>query len=209
MANARKERGRDTELIAAKYYKERLWPNCKANAPSAPGKDLLNTPLAAVEIKARSSFHPNEWARQAIRNASKDETPMVLMRPVGMGPESIDSWPMFMPNKFFVELWKRAYGGGGSRRAVKRSHRLSNSKDHSHWYSFGVGPESNHSSDEVLQAVVSAVLHGMGFEPGQYEMEIRRVKGGSSATELLRETHSARRTTVYGRSNGYSRTTTG
>lgn len=108
---SRKARSRETEKAVAAYLGAYVFPDAEAVASALPGKDIHNTPGVAVEVKARRALRLPEWLRQAEKNASSDELPVVISRPDGMGPQSVDNWPVTMRLYEFVRLLERAgYG---------------------------------------------------------------------------------------------------
>lgn len=93
-SQSRKRRGRETELLAARYLAENGWPYAMPTGAGASGIDITGTPGLAWEVKARTGFDPMANLRQAVRNAG-DGMPLVLLRPNGVGPAQIGIWPVF------------------------------------------------------------------------------------------------------------------
>lgn len=106
MANSRVQRGRKTQEIAAEYLKP-IFPDARSNPASLSGKDILETPGWAFEVKARRSFNPTEWSKQASKNSGRD-FPAAIMRPDGYGPEKVGQWLVFMTLEDFRELLDEA-----------------------------------------------------------------------------------------------------
>ncbi len=107
---SRKRRGRDTELLAARYLAEHGWPYAMPTGAGAAGIDITGTPGLAWEVKARATFEPMANLRQAIRNAG-DNLPLVLLRPNAVGPAQIGAWPVFTTLDHMVWLLRRSgYG---------------------------------------------------------------------------------------------------
>lgn len=94
---SRKRRGRDTEHMVAKAFADDGWPYALATGAGAAGRDVTGVPGICVEVKARNGFEPMANLRQVCGNATTGEVPVVIMRPNGMGPASIDAWPAFLP----------------------------------------------------------------------------------------------------------------
>lgn len=109
-SQSRKKRGRETELLAARYLAENGWPYAMPTGAGASGIDITGTPGLAWEVKARTGFDPMANLRQAIRNAD-DAMPLVLLRPNGVGPAQIGIWPVFttLDNAIWL-LRKAGYG---------------------------------------------------------------------------------------------------
>jgi hypothetical protein len=103
MTRHRKDRGLRTERVVADYLRQ-WWQF--ANVGRGAGKDILNVPFD-VEIKARSSFQPLEWLRQATKRADGKELPFVVSRCNGQG-ESAENYLAFMRFGDLVQLLIKA-----------------------------------------------------------------------------------------------------
>jgi hypothetical protein len=103
MTRHRKDRGLRTERVVAEYLRQ-WWQF--ANVGRGAGKDILNVPFD-VEIKARSSFQPLEWLRQATKRADGKELPFVVSRCNGQG-ESAEDYLAFMRFGDLVQLLIKA-----------------------------------------------------------------------------------------------------
>jgi len=103
MTRHRKDRGLRTERVVADYLRQ-WWQF--ANVGRGAGKDILNVPFD-VEIKARSSFQPLEWLRQATKRADGKELPFVVSRMNGQG-ESAENYLAFMRFGDLVQLLIKA-----------------------------------------------------------------------------------------------------
>jgi hypothetical protein len=103
MTRHRKDRGLRTERVIASYLRQ--WWHF-ANVGRGAGKDILNVPFD-VEIKARSSFQPLEWLRQATKRADGKELPFVVSRMNGQG-ESAEDYLAFMRFGDLVQLLIKA-----------------------------------------------------------------------------------------------------
>ena len=103
MTRHRKDRGLRTERVVAEYLRQ-WWQF--ANVGRGAGKDILNVPFD-VEIKARSSFQPLEWLRQATKRADGKELPFVVSRMNGQG-ESAEDYLAFMRFGDLVQLLIKA-----------------------------------------------------------------------------------------------------
>ena len=103
MTRHRKDRGLRTERVVAEYLQQ-WWQF--ANVGRGAGKDILNVPFD-VEIKARSSFQPLEWLRQATKRADGKELPFVVSRMNGQG-ESAENYLAFMRFGDLVQLLVKA-----------------------------------------------------------------------------------------------------
>lgn len=103
MTRHRKDRGLRTERVVAEYLRQ-WWQF--ANVGRGAGKDILNVPFD-VEIKARLSFQPLEWLRQATKRADGKELPFVVSRMNGQG-ESAENYLAFMRFGDLVQLLIKA-----------------------------------------------------------------------------------------------------
>jgi hypothetical protein len=104
----RKRRGAKTQSLVAAAWREDGWPFCEDTGAGRNGRDLLGTPGLSVEVKARRDFGPLAWMRQA---AKHDGLPVVVMRPDGAGPATIDDWPAFVRHADLRRLLRLAgYG---------------------------------------------------------------------------------------------------
>ena len=107
MASSRVSRGRRTQVLVAEFFKGAgIFPEAESIAASLPGRDILNTPNFAVEVKARRDFTPIEWAKQAAKNSGED-LPVVVMRPDGLGEENVASFLAFMTLDRFTWMVNR------------------------------------------------------------------------------------------------------
>lgn len=106
----RKQRGRETEHLVARAFAADGWPHAEATGAGSPGRDIKGVLGVAPEVKARTGFEPLAALRQAVRNARGD-IPVVVMRPNGSGPATIDDWPAFLPFGVLRRLLREAgYG---------------------------------------------------------------------------------------------------
>jgi hypothetical protein len=110
-AASRKRRGADTQRLVAEAWRGDGWPFAEPVGAGAPGRDITGTPGIALEVKARRGFSPQEWLRQAARNAKPGEVPAVVLRPDGFGPATVDDWAVIVPHSVFRDLLRAAgYG---------------------------------------------------------------------------------------------------
>lgn len=106
----RKARGLATQNLGAEWYRGHGWPFATSEGSGRAGRDILNMPGLAPEVKARAEFNPLAWLRQAGANATTD-LPFVLWRPNGFGPATIHRWPVMLINEDFTNLLRDAgYG---------------------------------------------------------------------------------------------------
>lgn len=101
-SSSRKHRGYRTQKVVADYLKA-VFPFAESAGAGRQGKDILNTPGYAVEVKARTGLDLPGWLRQAETNAG-DEMPMLVVRLNGQGEASVDDWAVVMRFKHAREL---------------------------------------------------------------------------------------------------------
>lgn len=175
MTDSRVRRGRKSEEVAASYLRS-LYPKANAVAASHAGRDILDTPGFAPEVKARRAFEPIKAMQQAERNAGKD-IPMVVLRMDGQGEESVADWLCIFRFKHAKQLME-AYG---SRRSTDRSSPGNSFEGIEVWSGLRVESGSGYPRQQMDKGFLSSLLYALGFEPGDYEMEIRRRQSGDRA----------------------------
>lgn len=115
-SRTRKARGAATQNLVAAYLRARGWPHAESTGAGRAGMDILGVPGAAIEVKARRDLRLIEWLRQASRSPG---LPVVVHRPDGMGPASIDEWPATLRLADLVALLHAAgYGEAGMGEAL-------------------------------------------------------------------------------------------
>lgn len=102
MSTSRKRRGAATQNLAASWFRDNGWPHAESAGAGRPGIDVTGMPGLAPEIKARRGWSPLAWLKQA--SGGRDGLPFVLVRPDGMGPASIGSWPVTIRLADFAQL---------------------------------------------------------------------------------------------------------
>ncbi len=107
----RKARGAETQAIAARKFRDTLYPYATDAGAGRNGVDVLNTDGLAVEVKGRKGFSPLAWVRQAVAQAADGDLPVVVVRPDGMGPATVGSWPVLIRFDDLINLLAEAgYG---------------------------------------------------------------------------------------------------
>lgn len=92
-ATTARRRGAETQRLVAAAWRGDGWPHVEDAGAGRNGADLLGTPGLTVEIKGRRDFSPLAWMKQA---SKENGLPVVVMRPDGAGPASVDDWPAFV-----------------------------------------------------------------------------------------------------------------
>lgn len=105
----RKARARRTEQLVTVELRT-LFPFAHQVSSAASGRDVLETPGIAVEIKARRGLDLPGWLRHARRNAGPD-LPILVVRPDGMGETTVADWPATLRLEDLIALLGEAgYG---------------------------------------------------------------------------------------------------
>jgi hypothetical protein len=99
---SRQRRGRESELIAERWFRDNGWSYATATPGSAGGVDLIHTDPFAVEVKATANLSIPAFIRQAARNTQPGQTPVLLLRLNGQGPESVENWPIVLPSLAYL-----------------------------------------------------------------------------------------------------------
>lgn len=113
---SRKQRGMGTQALVAGWWRDRGFPYATDAGAGRGGRDVLNLIGLACEVKARASFSPLAWVRQAVKAAAGD-LPFVVLRCNGQGPATIGDWPVLLRLEDFTAL-VRAAGYGDPERAA-------------------------------------------------------------------------------------------
>ena len=104
MSRHRKDRGLRTERVVAAYLAQ-WWHGAVVGRGS--GKDIVNIPMD-IEVKARSTFNPVEWARQGRKRTEKSgELSIVVCRMNGQGEDAAE-YLSFLKFSDLVELLIKA-----------------------------------------------------------------------------------------------------
>ena len=89
----RKDRAMETQRVLAELLRELGIEFADSAGSGRPGRDILNFPGVAIEVKATAKTPTVMDLKQAERYAAGD-LPMVVHRPAGFGPEKIMQWPV-------------------------------------------------------------------------------------------------------------------
>lgn len=108
---SRKSRGMETQKLVAEALRD-MFPYAESAGSGRPGRDILGAVGLAIEVKARRGLDVPAWLRQAVKEADKTgDLPLLIWRPDGMGPQTVDLWPMTIPFGIGRDLLKEAgYG---------------------------------------------------------------------------------------------------
>lgn len=108
MSAARRQRGRTSELLVAKYLKANGWIYAEPTSSSAKGPDITGVVGVDFEIKARAGFPVKEAMKQQMKRHKEGIMPIAILRQNGQGESDMDSWPAVMPFSVLVKLLKEA-----------------------------------------------------------------------------------------------------
>jgi len=107
---ARQSRGRETQHIVARWFREHGFTYAAAIVGGKAGRDIENMPGLAPECKATAKYPGPIALRQAKGNANGD-LPFVIWRQNGQGPNVIHDWSVIIRLSDFTELIRDAgYG---------------------------------------------------------------------------------------------------
>lgn len=107
----RQKRGRDTQQIVARYFRRNGWVYATAVTGAVSGRDILNMPAMAPEVKATQASPGLGAIRQAKGNAHADDLAFVIWRPNGHGETTVSDWPVLLTLEDFTRLARQAgYG---------------------------------------------------------------------------------------------------
>lgn len=104
--SSRKQRGYDTQRIAAARLREAGWVYAEPVGAGRPGSDVTGVVGIDLEVKARRGLDLPGWMRQTANRTTG--LPMLLVRPDGFGPATVDLWPAIFPFGRAIDLLKDA-----------------------------------------------------------------------------------------------------
>lgn len=110
MTDHRVIRGRKSQQLVADWFRRHGWAGAESRPASLPGTDVFGMPGWAPEVKATRVFRMHEALDQASSNADKLDTPFVVYRPPGFGPERIKDWPVVLKLSDFTRLMRDIEG---------------------------------------------------------------------------------------------------
>lgn len=110
---SRRERGRETEKLVAKYLVTHGFTGAHVTSMAASGSDILGIENLDIEVKARRGFNPSAAMAQLRARAKETGMGVAIMRLDGQGEASMDDWVGVLRLSDLVYLLKAA--GYGSR----------------------------------------------------------------------------------------------
>jgi hypothetical protein len=103
----RKDRAMETQRLLAELLREQGIEFADTAGAGRPGRDLLNWPGVAAEVKATAGTPTVAALRQTEKYAAGD-LPLVIYRPPGYGPDKIMQWPVTMRLETALSLLRAA-----------------------------------------------------------------------------------------------------
>ena len=111
MTQHRRRRGRETEMLVAKYFIDNGWLSAHVGSASASGSDIRGIPGLDVEVKARKNFSPSETVKQLENRSNETGMGVAVMRLLGQGEMSVPNFLCFLRFDDLVYLLKASgYG---------------------------------------------------------------------------------------------------
>jgi len=105
------KRWSETQHAAAAQVRGRGWPYAEAVGNGRQGVDVTGTPGLSIEVKSLTDDRrPAAMLKQAMRRAG---LALVIYRPPGYGPATIDDWPCILRFEDVCKLLAAAEYGDG------------------------------------------------------------------------------------------------
>ena len=105
------KRWSETQHAAAAYLRGHGWPYAEAVGNGRQGVDVTGTPGLSIEVKSLTDDRrPAAMLKQAAKRAG---LPLVIYRPPGYGPATIDDWPCILRFEDVCKLLAAAEYGDG------------------------------------------------------------------------------------------------
>jgi hypothetical protein len=111
---SRKERGRETEKLFAKYLVINGFITAHVTSSSAAGSDILGIEGLDIEIKARTGFNPSAAMAQLRKRAKETGMGVAVLRLNGQGEAAIEDWVCCIRAADLVYLLKASGYGSPS-----------------------------------------------------------------------------------------------
>jgi hypothetical protein len=98
MANYQQEKWKEAERAVARYLKANGFPMAVTSRSALghmgtrqPG-DIVGTPGSSIEVKNCQTALIGPWLRQAATQAGPGKVPLLVMKPKGVGIDSVGDW---------------------------------------------------------------------------------------------------------------------
>lgn len=89
----RRDRGLETDLFVAEWFREHGWDRAKAAGRGHAGRDVTGMPGIYIDNKSRREINMTVFLRDTADKAG-DDLPVVICRPDGFGRLSMPDWPV-------------------------------------------------------------------------------------------------------------------
>ena len=96
MSQHRKYRGYRSQALGAQFLQANGFPYAESTGAGRSGTDITGTPGIDWEFGARRGFPVVEKMRQLDERAQDGKLGVVVLRPDGMGKQSIHLWPFIV-----------------------------------------------------------------------------------------------------------------
>jgi hypothetical protein len=104
-------KGHVAEQAVARYLQEQGYPlACTARSASGGmqfGEDILGVPGVSLEVKNRRDVQLGSSLRQAAIQGGPEKIAVVIIKPVGVGLESVGDWWALSYVRHQVPLWPK------------------------------------------------------------------------------------------------------
>ncbi len=111
MTQHRRRRGRETEMLVARYFAENGWLSAHVGSASAAGSDVRGIDGLDVEVKARKAFDPKGTIKQLEARSKETGMGVAVMRLSGQGETSVGDFLCFLRFDDLIYLLKASgYG---------------------------------------------------------------------------------------------------
>jgi hypothetical protein len=104
-------KGHAAEVAVARYLQAHGYPlACTARSESGGmqyGEDILGIPGVSLEVKNRRDIQLASSLRQAAIQGGPDKIPVVIIKPYGVGLESVGDWWALSYVRHQVPLWPK------------------------------------------------------------------------------------------------------
>jgi hypothetical protein len=107
---AARRKGLDAERAVARYLREKGFPEAftarSASGGMQEGPDILGVPGVSLEVKSRKALDIGAALHQASSQAHLFSLPVVLVKPYGIGLDSVGDWWAISYVRDIVPTWR-------------------------------------------------------------------------------------------------------
>ncbi|UJQ86896.1 holliday junction resolvase [Streptomyces phage Treat] len=109
-SQSRKHRGYRSQKVFAEYVRK-VFPFAEPTGAGRQGRDILGTPGAWFELKARTGFNPLAALKQVEKENDTEDHDVIVLRMNGQGEANIGEWVTCMRVDTLLKLLEEAgYG---------------------------------------------------------------------------------------------------